>query len=183
MANDLAREEFVLPSNVCFGCGEANSHGLHVSIYRDSDAPNRLLGNFLPGPDLVGLPGITHGGAVYTAMDCMATWSGMVLKRTKAMWVLRSAATTYHRPAFEAAPISLSASLDKEGGDWEPIEVRVEARNPEGQLLVEGLFKVIPLPPEKFKALVRMDEFPPGWKDWFEGRDPLVLERGAPPAP
>ena len=111
MAQDLAREEFVLPSNACFGCGEANSHGLQVSIYRDPDAPDCLLGEFLPGPDMIGLPGVTHGGAIYTAMDCMATWSGMVLKRTKAMWVLRSAATTYHRPAVEGAPISLSASL------------------------------------------------------------------------
>ena len=174
MAQDLAREEFVLPSNACFGCGEANSHGLQVSIYRDPDAPNRLLGEFRPGPDLIGLPGVTHGGAIYTAMDCMATWSGMVLKQTKAMWVLRSAATTYHRPAVEGAPISLSASLEREGDDWEAIEVRVEARNAEGQLLAEGLFKVIPLPPEKFKDLARMDEFPAGWSDWFEGRAQLI---------
>jgi acyl-coenzyme A thioesterase PaaI-like protein len=174
VAQDPAREEFVLPSNVCFGCGEGNSHGLQVSIYRDPNAPNRLLGEFLPRPDIIGLPGITHGGAIYTAMDCMATWSGMVLKQTKAMWVLRSAATTYHRPAIEGAPISLSASLEKEGDDWEAIEVRVEARNDEEQLLAEGLFKVIPLPPDKFKALADMDELPAGWSDWFEGRAQLI---------
>ena len=174
MAQDLAREEFTLPSNACFGCGEANSHGLQVSIYQDPDASNRLIGEFIPGPDLIGLPGVTHGGAIYTAMDCMATWSGMVLKRTKAMWVLRSAATTYHRPAVEGAPISLSASLEGEGDDWEAIEVRVEARNAEDQLLVDGVFKVIPLPPEKFKAIARMDKFPAGWSDWFEGRAELI---------
>jgi acyl-CoA thioesterase FadM len=103
----------------------------------------------------------------------------MVLKGTKAMWVLRSAATTYHRPAVEGAPIALSASLEKEGDEWEAIEVRVEARNPEDQLLVEGLFKVIPLPPERFKTLAGMDEFPPGWTDWFEGRDRLVYHVGS----
>jgi len=179
VAHDQAREEFVLASNVCFGCGEANSHGLQVSIYRDPDAPQRLLGEFRPGTEIVGLPGITHGGAIYTALDCMATWSGMALKGTKAMWVLRSAATTYHRPAVEGATIALSASIEKEGDDWEAIEVRVEARNPEDQLLVEGLFKVIPLPPDKFKALAGMDEFPPGWKDWFEGREQLVPRSGS----
>ena len=171
MAQDLAREEFVLPSNACFGCGEANSHGLQVSIYRDPVAPNRLLGEFRPGPDLIGLPGVTHGGTIYTAAWPLgAGWCS----QTKAMWVLRSAATTYHRPAVEGAPISLSASLEREGGDWEAIEVRVEARNAEGQLLAEGLFKVIPLPPDKFKALARMDEFPAGWSDWFEGRAQLI---------
>jgi hypothetical protein len=61
----------------------------------------------------------------------------------------------------------LSASIDKEGGEWDAIEVRVEARNPEGQLLVEGSFKAIPVPPEKFKALVRTDELPEGWTHWL----------------
>src|SRR5215218_3678256 len=46
---DLAREEFILPSNACFGCGEANSHGLQVLIYQDPDASNRLIGEFIPG--------------------------------------------------------------------------------------------------------------------------------------
>jgi len=64
--------------------------------------------------------------------------------------------------------------LESEGGDWEAIEVRVEAHTAEDQLLAEGLFKVIPLPPEKFKDLARMDEFPAGWNDWFEGRAELI---------
>ena len=52
--------------------------------------------------------------------------------------------------------------------------MRVEAHTAEDQLLAEGLFKVIPLPPEKFKDLARMDEFPAGWNDWFEGRAELI---------
>jgi acyl-coenzyme A thioesterase PaaI-like protein len=168
VAKGSAREEVVLGGNVCFGCGEANTHGLHVSIYRDPDVPDLLFGEFRPGPEFVGLPGITHGGTIYTAMDCMATWSGMVLKRTKAMWVLRSATTRYHRPAFQADAVSLSASIEEEAGDWDAIEVRVEARNPEADLLVEGRFKVIPIPPERFKGLVRTDELPDGWNDWLD---------------
>ncbi len=156
MADSSEREELVLASNVCFGCGEENGQGLHVSMYREPDGSS-LGGEFRPGPDIVGIPGITHGGAIYTAMDCMATWSGMALKQTKAMWVLRSASTTYHRPALEGDPVSLSASIEDEGGDWDAIHVRVEARNPKDDLLVEGLFKVIPLSPERFKTLVGMD--------------------------
>lgn len=167
MAQDPGREELVLAENVCFGCGEANAQGLHVSMYRDPDAPNLLFGEFRPGSDFVGLPGITHGGTIYTAMDCMATWSGMALKKTKAMWVLRSATTTYHRPAFQGDLISLSARIEKEGGDWDAIEVRIEARNSEDDMLVEGRFKVIPLPPERFKTLVRKDELPAGWTAWL----------------
>ena len=164
---DSAREELVLAENVCFGCGEANERGLNVSVFLDPAAPGVLRGEFRPGPDIIGVPGITHGGLVYTAMDCMATWSGMALKRTKAMWVLRSATTTYHRPALQGDPISLSASIEEEGGEWDAIEVRIEARNSEDDLLVEGRFKVIPLPPDKFKALTGIHDLPRGWTEWL----------------
>ena len=169
MAEDSAREELFLGGNACFGCGEANSRGLNVSLYRDPSAPKLLHGELRPGPEFIGIPGITHGGAIYTAMDCMATWSGMALKQTKALWVLRSAQTKYHRPALQEAPVFLLASLEDEGGEWDAIQVRVEARDSMDQLLVEGTFKVIPLASERFKALVGMDELPRGWTEWLEG--------------
>lgn len=170
MAEDSVRKELVLAGNACFGCGEANSHGLQVSMYCDPSAPGLLLGEFRPGPEVIGIPGVTHGGAIYTAMDCMATWSGMALKQTKAMWVLRSAQTTYHRPALQESPVSLSASLEEEGGEWDAIRVRVEARDSEDRLLVEGSFKVIPLAPARFKTLVGQDKLPQGWTEWLEGK-------------
>lgn len=172
MAQESQPEELVLPGNTCFGCGQANDHGLHVAIYRDPDA-RRLLGEFRPGPEIAGIPGITHGGTVYTAMDCMSTWSGMALKETRALWVLRSASTTYHRPAREGDPVSLTASIEEEGGDWDAMQVRVEARNSGDELLVEGRFKVIPLAPDRFKELLGLDELPAGWTDWLEGRAEL----------
>jgi hypothetical protein len=94
----------------------------------------------------------------------------------------------YLSPArFRGSPALVDSLIGKGKRRWEAIEVRIEARNPEDQLLVEGLFKVIPLPPDRFKALVRMDELPPGWSDWFEGRaqltDGSVVEREAPQSP
>ena len=167
-----------MPGNTCFGCGEANDHGLQVAVYREAGA-RRLRGEFRPRPEIAGIPGITHGGAVYTAMDCMATWSGMALKETKALWVLRSAQTTYHRPAREGDPITLTASIDEEGGDWDAMQVRIEAHNSDGALLVEGRFKVIPLAPDRFKELLGLDELPAGWTEWLAGRVDLSTASGA----
>jgi acyl-CoA thioesterase FadM len=177
MAPQSQPEELVLPGNTCFGCGEQNGHGLHVAVYREPGA-RRLRGEFSPRPEIAGIPGITHGGAVYTAMDCMSTWTGMALKETKAMWVLRSASTTYHRPAHEGDPISLTSSIEEEGGAWDAMQVRVEARNSSDELLVEGLFKVIPLAPDRFKALLGLDELPAGWTAWLEGRAELAASGG-----
>jgi acyl-CoA thioesterase FadM len=119
---------------------------------------------------MIGFPGITHGGLVYTALDCMATWSGMVLRKTKAMWVLRSATVKYHRPPLQGAPIALSTLLEEEGDEWEAIQIRGEARNSAGDLLVEGSFKVIPVPPEKFKTMTGIRELPESWSRWLSDR-------------
>lgn len=168
MTENLMNMELLsLPGNVCFGCGHENPIGLRISVYRDPKAPHRILGEFDPGPHMIGFPGITHGGAIYTALDCMATWSGMVLRGTKAMWILRSATMKYHRPAFQNKPISLSAAIEKEGAEWEAIEVRAEARDSEGNLLADGIFKVIPVAPEKFKAMTGIDKLPEGWANWL----------------
>ena len=91
-----------LAGNVCFGCGQDNPDGLQILISRDPANAERILGEFKAQNHMIGFPGITHGGAIYTALDCMATWSGMVLRGTKAMWILRSAEIKYHRPAMQA---------------------------------------------------------------------------------
>lgn len=166
----LHMELLSLPGNLCFGCGQENPNGLRISVYRDAKSPNRILGEFDPGPHMIGFPGITHGGAIYTALDCMATWCGMVLRKTKAMWVLRSATMTYHRPAFQNQPILLLAAIEKEGTEWEAIEVLAEARDSTGNLLADGRFKVIPVPPDKFKAMTGIDALPEGWINWLDER-------------
>jgi len=157
-----------LAGNRCFGCGQENPDGLRISVNRDPADAKRILGEFRAQDHMIGFPGITHGGAIYTALDCMATWSGMVLKGTKAMWVLRSAQMKYHRPAMQAELIYLSATIASEGDAWDAIEVLAEARDPNGNLLAEGAFKVIPVPPEKFKAMTGIRELPEGWAHWLE---------------
>ncbi|MEW8659062.1 MAG: hotdog fold domain-containing protein [Candidatus Thiodiazotropha endolucinida] len=157
-----------LAGNVCFGCGQDNPHGLQISVSRDPANTERIMGEFQARDHMIGFPGITHGGTIYTALDCMATWSGMVLRGTKAMWVLRSAEMKYHRPAMQSEPLSLSATITSEGGEWDAIEVTAEARDPKGNLLAGGVFKVIPVPPEKFKIMTGIDELPEGWAEWLE---------------
>ena len=157
----------LLPGNTCFGCGHENSNGLGIKVFRDPANSKRILGEFSPRDYMIGFPGITHGGAVYTALDCMATWSGMLLRATKAIWILRSATMKYHRPAFQGSPISLSAVIEDEGDEMAAIQVRAEARDSAGQLLAEGSFKVIPLSSEKFKSMIGIDELPKNWADWL----------------
>jgi acyl-coenzyme A thioesterase PaaI-like protein len=51
----------------CFGCGPANSSGLHLELA--ADGPDRLRGEITLGPDHEGSPGIAHGGTVASVLD------------------------------------------------------------------------------------------------------------------
>lgn len=157
-----------LAGNVCFGCGQDNPSGLHISVSRDTANDERILGEFRAQDHMVGFPGITHGGTIYTALDCMATWCGMALRGTKAMWVLRSAEMKYHRPAKQSEPLFLSATIASKGSEWDAIEVLAEARDSKSHLLAGGKFKVIPVSPEKFKEMTGIEELPAGWAEWLE---------------
>ena len=154
----------LLPDNVCFGCGHDNTDGLHIEVRRDPERDDRLAGILRPGEHMIGFPGITHGGVLYTAMDCMAAWTAVVLRRdTPAFWILRSAAVTYHRPARQGDDVALAGWIETEDGEWDPIVVRTEARDPEGSLLTDGTFKVVPLTAERFKKVSGVDEIPANW--------------------
>lgn len=166
---DLTLNESLLRECRCFGCGLSNPLGLQLKVFRDPTEPDRIVGRFTPGEALIGFPGITHGGVVFTALDCLATWAGMMLSSgPKALWVLRSAQVTYHRPAREGEPLHLSATIPERARPGASQMVHNEARNEAGDLLVNGRYKIVPLTPEKFMSVLNLDELPRDWAAWLE---------------
>lgn len=164
-----ALNERFLEEGRCFGCGSSNPVGLQLKVRRDPDDHAQILGRFVPGEALIGFPGITHGGVVFTALDCLATWAGMMLvEGPKALWLLRSASITYHRPAREGQPVNLSARIPQRAKRGAPQLVHNEARDESGDLLVNGQYKIVPLSPEKFKSVLGIDELPADWAKWLE---------------
>lgn len=158
----------LLPDNTCFGCGHDNTRGLQIEIRRDPDSVDRLLGVLHTDEHLAGFPGITHGGALYTALDCMAAWVPKVLRSgSKALWILRSARITYHRPAHAGLPVRLSGAITSEEGPAAPMVITCQARSASDTLLAEGEFTVVPLTPEKFLAVAGIDTLPPNWAALF----------------
>ncbi|UCG86597.1 MAG: PaaI family thioesterase [Gemmatimonadota bacterium] len=168
MADQILNRE-ILPESDCFGCGLANPHGLRVAIRREEDDADRLLATLRPGGHMTGFPGITHGGVIYTAMDCLAAWVPRILRSdTKAAWITRSATVKYHKAAKQGEPLSIVGSIASEGTQWQPVEVRTEARNPAGELLTDATFKVVPLSAERFKEVAEIEEIPEAWRAMIE---------------
>ena len=159
----------IMPESDCYGCGLANPHGLHVEIIQDSDKNDQLGATIQPGEHTTGFPGITHGGVIYTAMDCLAAWVPRILRsETKAIWILRSAKVKYHKAAKQGETLLLTGRIASEGKQWQPVQVHTEARNPAGELLTDGTFKVVPLNAERFKQVAGIEEIPENWRQMVE---------------
>ena len=142
-----------------------------MKVHLDPGDSERIVGRFTPSEAFIGFPGITHGGVVFTALDCMATWAGMMLMEgPKALWLLRNAQVTYHRPAREGEPLNLSATIPKRAKLGAPQLVHNEARNEAGDLLVHGRYKIVPLTADKFKSVLAIDEMPQDWASWLDRR-------------
>jgi acyl-coenzyme A thioesterase PaaI-like protein len=162
----------LLPDNTCFGCGHENHAGLRIEVTHDPGGERVLLGRFAPTADMAGFPGITHGGAIFTALDCLSTWVATLLGPNRgAGWILRSASTVFQKPAPAGEPLTLSGRIKEQGGSWDPLTVRTEARRADGMLCVEAEFKVVPLSPERLVAIAGLERFPDNWRIFLAGKE------------
>jgi acyl-coenzyme A thioesterase PaaI-like protein len=162
-----------LPGNHCLGCGQHNPHGLHIELRRAPDG-ERVVGSFLPQEHHSGFPGVTHGGALYTALDCLAAWTASMLREERALWLLRSAQVTYHRPAHPGEVISLEGRISEHGDSWRAVTIRGVARNASGDAIADATMKVIPVPVDEFVAIAGVDALPENWRTFLD----RVAERG-----
>lgn len=154
----------LLTGNSCFGCGLHNHAGLRIEILQDRRNAEILCGRFVPTAEMTGFPGIVHGGAIFTALDCLSTWVAMLLgPNPEAAWVLRSANAVYHRPASADEPLSLVGRITDRGGSWDPLTVRTEARRSDGLVCVDGDFKVVPLSADKLADIAGLETLPENW--------------------
>ena len=54
--------------------------------------------------------------------------------------------------------------IQEQGGSWDPLVVRTEARRPDGAVCVEADFKVVPLATEKLAEIAGSDGIPENWR-------------------
>lgn len=160
----------LLPHNHCFGCGLENAAGLRIEVTRDLESASTLRARFTPTMEMAGFPGITHGGVIYTALDCLSTWVSTLLGPNRsAAWILRSATTIYHKPAPAGQPLTLVGTIKQQAGAWDPLIVQTQARRSDGELCVEAEFKVVPLSVDKFKTIAGIPELPNNWQLFLSG--------------
>jgi acyl-coenzyme A thioesterase PaaI-like protein len=66
-------QERFAPASICFGCGPANSAGLHI---RSFVAPSgEVVADWTPGSQHQAFPGVLNGGIIGVLMDCHSNWT------------------------------------------------------------------------------------------------------------
>jgi acyl-coenzyme A thioesterase PaaI-like protein len=58
--------------SICFGCGPANEHGLHIKSFVHGD---EVVADFTPAPYHHAFPGMLNGGIIGTLLDCHSNWA------------------------------------------------------------------------------------------------------------
>lgn len=65
-------QERLAPRSVCFGCGPANEHGLHIRSFVEGD---ECVCRFTPQPHHNAFPGVLNGGIIGVLLDCHCNWT------------------------------------------------------------------------------------------------------------
>jgi len=164
-----ALNEELLKGNTCFGCGPENPDGLRIRVFRDPGSTSRLLGSYQPRATQTGFPQIVHGGLQFTALDCMAAWTVLVLRPPgKMMPITKSATTRFLTPACLGTDLSLSAELIRDAGSArEPLLIRGAIRDSAGAVLTEIDFEYLLLPQERFLKAVGLAAMPDSYRRHF----------------
>lgn len=137
MANDLSIQERLYPQSTCFGCGLANSKGLHLKSYV---TPEGVVATFEPGPLHSNGMGTLNGGIIATVLDCHSGaavfWAsasgGEVLTD---LWVTTELEIRYRLPTAMAMPVELNARVIEHGDDTMVVKATLAA---EGKVRVQA---------------------------------------------
>ncbi len=68
----LSLQRRFAPADICFGCGQANLHGMRLESFPDGDV---VRAEWRPAPQYQAFPGILNGGVIGTLLDCHMNWT------------------------------------------------------------------------------------------------------------
>ncbi len=71
-----ALQDLAAPDGICYGCGSAHPHGLHVKSYWHEDDVH-VVSVHTPDADFSGWPGLVYGGLIAMLVDCHCNWTAM----------------------------------------------------------------------------------------------------------
>ena len=122
---NLSLQETYAPANVCFGCGPANPHGLHIRSFARGD---EVVAEWTPEKRYEAFPGVLNGGIIGALLDCHCNWTAAyhLMKQAGTPGVPCTVTAEYsiklQRPTPTNGPVFLSARVIESTGDRATVE-------------------------------------------------------------
>jgi acyl-coenzyme A thioesterase PaaI-like protein len=120
--------------SICFGCGPANSQGLHVSsIATGTDPLGPVVAEFTPEKYQEAFPSVLNGGIIGALLDCHSNWTAAwhLMARDglnePPCTVTADYAIKLLRPTPTNGPLHLVARVVDSKGDRATVEATLEA--------------------------------------------------------
>lgn len=134
MTSTSADEAFAdgIYNQICFACGAANGHGLHMRFERDGENAVRCV--YVPKPEDQGFPGMMHGGIVAALLDESMAWAMWAWDR--ALGVTAKMETRYRRSATVEGPLTVRARVESVRA--RRVEVRAHIEDADGVTIAES---------------------------------------------
>ena len=118
-----ALQDLAAPDGVCFGCGSAHPHGLHIKSHWDEDGVH-VVCMHTPAADFHGWPGLVYGGLIAMLVDCHSNWTAMAYhyraegrapdSKPRIDCVTGSLGVKYLKPTPMDVPLTLKARVEGE---------------------------------------------------------------------
>lgn len=123
-------QEKFAPASICFGCGPANAHGLHVRSFPRGD---EVVATWQPASHHEAFPGMLNGGIIGALFDCHCNWTAAwhLMRRDglgkPPCTVTADYAIKLLRPTPTDGPVELVARVVEARGDRAVIEGTLSA--------------------------------------------------------
>jgi acyl-coenzyme A thioesterase PaaI-like protein len=126
-------QETYAPANACFGCGPANTEGLHIRSFVRGD---EVVAEWQPESRYEAFPGVLCGGIIGTLLDCHSNWAAAwhLMQRNNLehppCTVTADYAITLRKPTPTSALIQLTARVVESTDDRAVVdaELRVDGK-------------------------------------------------------
>ena len=134
------------PGNPCFGCGGANSRGMHLTFEQD-DERQRIVGRFSLGAEYQGGTGFLHGGIIALLLDEVMSKATRFSAQHAVTADLR---VEYKRPIRVNTEIIVEGFVTRHEG--RQLYHEGEIRNAAGELLARGEGRFVVIDRKKYTA-------------------------------
>lgn len=118
-------QERYAPASICFGCGPANSRGLHIRSFPQGD---EVVATWQPEAHHEAFPGVLNGGIIGALLDCHCNWTAawFLMQRDHAAQppctVTADYAIKLLRPTPTDGPVALTARVVDSAADRATVE-------------------------------------------------------------